>query len=97
MATDPKLEAVVSLMIDIYRRIKAINRGSHTAIIRSSHVTDDLTGLMFAFNAVGETLGALGGPALMSRAIRQLEDTLDDVDAAVFASRRWNGTGGYYD
>jgi hypothetical protein len=62
--------------------------GENTVKIRD--VNDRVSGLLFAARQIGMTLYLAGGRPLQSKIINIVEDTLDDVQSAVFLNRWWN-------
>lgn len=90
---DFEIGTIVEEVVEIY---EDLHRGERSpalkpAITSISQVTDKPTGLLFAIHQIGVALNALGGAGLAHRVILAVEERLDDVNAAVFLNRRWDG------
>lgn len=91
MLNEETMASVVDRSIEIYRALGSAEAIMVPAVITAAEVVDRETGLSFAIQQIGWTLEAIGGPNLVAEVIYQVEDRLDDVNAAVFLNRRWDG------
>lgn len=71
--------------------IKADAAGGVLPLVKADEVRDRISGSLFAIQQIGETLDALGGQPLVNTIILAVEEMMDDVNAGVFLSRRWDG------
>lgn len=88
---DEQSQRITAEVVGIYRAIRSIEPGALPVITRAAQVHDQLTGLLYAIHQIGIVLDELGGQPLVHKVTLAVEDTLDDVNAAVFLNRRWDG------
>ena len=91
MITDTAICLIADQAIETYLTIRVLDTNAPPVITKASQVRDQLTELVFSIHQLGATLHALGGLPLAARVIAEVEARLDDVEAAVFFNRRWDG------